>query len=168
VVVGYHTPQATHYDTAALELLCSLLSAGRSSVLYRELIDESGLANEVSAYKVPQVDPGLLYVGATLNAGEAPERCEERMLGIIARVRESGVSDTALERARNLARVDLLLGRETCLGAAGAVAFWESLGGWRLGVEHEERLSRVTGEDVRRVAAEYLEPDSRSSVWLVP
>jgi zinc protease len=168
VVMGYPTPEATHEDSTALELLCSLLSAGRSSVFYRELVDGTGMAMEVSAYKLPQVDPNLLYIGAALNAGESTERCEDHLIEVIERVRDSGVTDEALERARNLARVDLVLARETCLGAAGAVAFWESLGGWRLGLEHEERLAAVTAEDLRRVAAEYLDPDTRSSVWLVP
>jgi len=168
VVLGYMTPEAMHEDTAALELLCAVLSSGRSSVLYRELVDGSGVATEVSAYKLPQVEPGLLYVGATLNAGESPERCEDRLTGLIGDIVRDGVSEAAMERARNLTLVDVMIGRETCLGVAGAVAFWESLGGWRLGRDHEERLSRVTSDDVRRVAEAYLDPDGRSSAWLVP
>ena len=64
--------------------------------------------------------------------------------------------------------VDLMLGRETSLGQAGALAFWECLGDWRLGEEHEERLERVTAADVRRVAGKYLDPAARSRAWLVP
>jgi predicted Zn-dependent peptidase len=61
-----------------------------------------------------------------------------------------------------------MLGRETCLGQAGAVAFWECLGDWRLGEEHETQLERVTAADIRRVASTYLDPAGRSSAWLVP
>lgn len=168
VVLAFRTPGATHEDTPALELLAALLSSGRSSLMYSRLVDELGVATEVSASKIPQVDPGLFYLSATLHPGASPEACENEMLAIVSRIVGSGISETGLSRARNLSRVDLMLGRETALGLAGAVAFWECLGDWRLGDEHEARIERATAEDVRRAAERYLDPSMRSSSWLVP
>jgi zinc protease len=168
VVVAFRTPDALHEDTPALELLASVLSSGRSSLLYSKLVDELGMATEVAASKVPQTDPGLFYLSASLHADVPPEACEHALLDVVGGLVRTGVSEDELVRAKNLTRVDLLLGRETALGAAGALAFWESLGGWRLGFEHEERLATATAEDVRRVAEVYLDASARSSAWLVP
>ncbi len=168
VVLAFRTPAAAHEDTPALELLAALLSSGRSSLMYTRLVDELGMATDVSVSKIPQVDPGLFYLSASLHSGVSPEECEDEILSLVSRLVESGVSEDGLSRARNLTRVDLVLGRETCLGDAGSVAFWECLGDWRLGEAHETRLAHVTAADIRRVAATYLDPAGRSSAWLVP
>jgi zinc protease len=168
VVVAFRTPPAGHEDTPALELLAALLSSGRSSLMYARLVDEQRLATEVSASKIPQTDPGLFYLSASLHTGASPEQGEEEILATIAGLIESGVSEDGLSRAKNLTRVDLMLGRETSLGRAAALAFWECLGDWRLEARHEERLDAVTADDVRSVAERYLDPSTRSSVWLVP
>jgi zinc protease len=168
VVMAFRTPPAGHEDTPALELLATLLAGGRSSLMYTRLVDEQRLATEVSSSKIPQTDPGLFYVSASLHAGTSPEQAEVEILGTVARLLESGVSEEQLAGAKNLTRVDLMLGRETSLGQAAALAFWESLGDWRLETRHEERLSAVTAGDLRDVAERYLDPSARSSVWLVP
>ena len=168
VVLAFRAPAAAHEDTPALELLAALLSSGRSARMYTRLVDDLGMATEVSTSKIPQVDPGLFYLSASLHSGVSPEECEDEILNLVSGLVESGVSEDELSRALNLTRVDLMLGRETCLGQAGSAAFWESLGDWRLGEEHETRLARVTAADIRRVASTYLDPAGRSSAWLVP
>ncbi|MFH1690183.1 MAG: pitrilysin family protein [Candidatus Eisenbacteria bacterium] len=168
VVLSFRTPAATHEDTPALELLSALLSSGRSSLMYTRLVDDLGVATEVSTSKIPQTDSGLLYLSASLHSGVSPEACENEILDIVSGLVRSGVSEDGLSRAKNLTRVDLMLGRETSLGQAGALAFWECLGDWRLGEEHEKRIEQATAADVRRVAERYLDPSTRSSAWLVP
>jgi predicted Zn-dependent peptidase len=136
--------------------------------MYARLVDDLKMATDVSVSKIPQTDPGLFYLSASLHSGVSPEACEDEILKLVSRVVESGVSEDGLARARNLSRVDLVLGRETCLGHAGSVAFWECLGDWRLGEGHEAQLEHVTIADIRRVASTYLDPVGRSSAWLVP
>ncbi len=168
VVVAFRTPEARHEDTPALELLSALLSAGRSSLMYTRLVDDLGVATEVSASKIPQTEPGLLYLSASLHPDVSPEAVENEILDIVSGLVRSGVSEDGLSRAKNLTRVDLMLGRETSLGQAGAIAFWECMGNWRFGDEHERRIELASAADVRRVAGRYLDPSTRSSAWLVP
>ena len=76
--------------------------------------------------------------------------------------------EAELERAKNQIRIDRALGRETCLGLAGALAFWETLGGWELEREFETGLAEVSGPDIARVVETYFDPDTRSVAWLMP
>jgi len=166
VAVAYRVPPATDADTPALELLAAVLSSGRGSLMYGRLVDDLGIATEVAATMIPQEDPSLFYISASLHPDESPERCELEILGLLDDIRRSGIREEALSRARRLTRVDLLMGRETCLGLAGALAFWESMGGWELGEEHERRLAQVTAADIRSVAGRYFRPESRSTACL--
>ena len=50
---------------------------------------------------------------------------------------------------------------------AGALAFWETLGGWELEREHDRAVRGTTGDDIVAVARAYFDPETRSSAWLV-
>ncbi len=167
-VVVYRCPSATDENAPAVEVLAAILGTGRGSLLHRRFVVGDAIAAEVSAMRLLQRDPGLFYVAAQLHPDVEPETFEDGALSIIEELRGSGVTEEDVERAKNVIRLDLLLGRETCLGLSGALGFWETLGGWRLGDAYEERLDAVRPDDVARVLEIYFDPDSRSSAWLTP
>ncbi len=109
VVLAFRTPAAAHEDTPALELLAALLSSGRSSLMYTRLVDDLGMATEVSASRIPQTDPGLLYLSASLHSGVSPEECEDEILKLVSGLVESGVSENGLSRARNMSPLGISL-----------------------------------------------------------
>jgi len=55
--LSWHIPEITHPDVPALDLLSTILGDGRSSRLYRQLREESGLAYGVSAFSYTPGDP---------------------------------------------------------------------------------------------------------------
>jgi len=167
VVLAFHCPPADAEDSAALELVAALLATGRSSRLWRRLVMEERIAAEVSAVRLLNRDPGLFTISATLHPGVDLGRAEEAVLDVIDGMRRDGVPGTELAKAKSLVSVDLLLARETDLGLAGALGFWESLGGWELGQRFEGLVESARPEDVSGVLARYLSPDSRNSVWLM-
>jgi zinc protease len=165
-VVAFRSPSASDPDAPAVELLAAHFSSGRSSVMYTELVEGSRIATEVSASRLMQSEPGLFYLSASLHDGARPEACEKAILDIVARVRESGLTEDELTKARNLTRVDGLLSLESCLGAAGTLAFWESIGSWTLEDAYERGVSSVDRDGLRNAALKYLSPETRSSAWL--
>jgi hypothetical protein len=136
-------------------------------VLYRELVEGMRIATDVSASRLMQAEPGLFYVAATLHDGVTPDACEGAMLDILGGICDHGLSGDDLIRARNLTRVDGLLSVESCLGAAGTAAFWESLGSWSLEESYERGLDGADVDTITSAARRYLSPDGRSSAWLV-
>ncbi len=168
VEIAFRCPEGTHPDTPAVEVLATLLAAGRGSRFHRTFVAGDGVATDVSATRFLQKDPGLFYVSATLHEGVEPGPFEDDVIGVLAALAKTGPSSQELERARRLIHVDLILARETSLGLAGALGFWEMLGGRELGDAFEQRLLDVSGDDVVRILKTYFDPDVRSSAWLVP
>ena len=166
LVTAFHSPGATEPDSPAMDIIATLLSSGRSSRLYGRLVEGSGLASEVTASRLIQRDPSLFYVSATLHSGSSAEDCEREILQALRELIERDVPPEELRKAKDLTMVDALLSRETCLGAAGALGFWELLGGWELEAEYEASLDALDAAAVRRAAASYLRPETRSTVWL--
>jgi zinc protease len=164
-VVAFHTPEARHPDSPALEVLGSVLSAGRSSRLHRSLVLDEQVAAEASADRVLTVEPGLFAVSALLRIGADLARSHRAIVAVLDEVRESGIDEDELRKAKSLLALDYLMGAETALGLAGSLAFWESIGGWELGPEFESRVSRVTSADVARALEDYFQPEAVNSAW---
>ena len=82
VYLGYHVPNQTSADAAALEVLSVVLAGGRSSRLYRDLVHERQLALEAGGdYSYFSLDPNLFWFWATPLPGQTPETLEKELLG---------------------------------------------------------------------------------------
>ncbi len=168
VAIGYATPEATHADSPALELLVSLLASGRSSRLYDSLVRRGRFATEVSCSRLLQREPGSFTLSAALHPGSSLESATDAMLEVLSDVATRTASDDEFEKARRLARADLAAAHDTALGAAATFGLWESIDTWREGLRFEELLEQVQAEDLRRVAATYLGSEAMTSVTLHP
>jgi zinc protease len=166
-MVSYHCPRADHEDSPALEVLTALLSSGRSSRLYRRFVADGG-ATEVSAVRHLEEDPGLFQMSASVLPDVDEAAFEAELSASIADIAADPPDDREVEKAIALISVDLALNRETALGLAGGISFWESLGGWEKGTAFDEAVGAVRGSDLARVAGRYLTPDRRNVVWLRP
>ncbi|MBD3367815.1 MAG: hypothetical protein GF405_06535 [Candidatus Eisenbacteria bacterium] len=167
-MVSYHCPEAPHEDSPALEVLTALLSSGRSSRLFRRFVGDGGMATEVSAVRHLDTDPGLFQLSASV-LSDVDERTFERdLLDSVAGVVADPPADREMDKARTLISADLALNRESALGLAGALAFWELLGGWEKGIAFDRAVQRVGPDDLVRVVGRYLTPDRRNVVWLRP
>ncbi len=166
--LAFRIPHLFHPDIAALDVLGALLGQGESSLLYREVKEERGLVDTISAYAYTPLDPGLLIVGSTFEP-EILSRALEATLEVIFRLRRERAGEADLERAKVQVESDLIYQKETVQGRARALAYFEAMMG---GPEKEDHyltaIRRVSSEDITRVARCYLEPRHLSVACLLP
>src|SRR6266480_7846037 len=93
--LAWHIPEITHPDVPALDLLSTILGDGRSSRLYRQVREETGLAYGVSAFSYTPGDPGLLGIDATLDPKNRVA-AERLVLRILDEVKQAGVTTEEL------------------------------------------------------------------------
>jgi zinc protease len=166
---AWHAPAAGHADAEALDVAGEILSAGRSSRLYRRLVYDEELALSAAGGYYEMQQAGLFYAYAGVRPGASVQRAERALMDEIARLRSGAVPAADLARAKRSLEVALVEGD----GTAHAI-------GSRIGNDHvflgrirplEERLQaieRVTADDVRRVASTYLLDERRSVVRVLP
>jgi zinc protease len=167
LTLAYHVPAAVHADSAALELLVTVLAAGRSSVLYQRLVRDLKVATEVSATRLLQKDPGLFWIAASLHPGADLEEAESALLDLLRELAETGISERQMETAKRLIAADTMLARETVLGATSTLGLWESVASLTHGEEFEKSLFERDGDALTEVLIRYLRPERRTSGWLV-
>jgi predicted Zn-dependent peptidase len=169
VLVGWRGPAATSADSAALDVLQTVLAVGEGSRLRRRLVETEELAVSVHVSWGWRIDPGVFLVFAELAPG-SKERTVERVLWEeIAKVSEKEIGAAELRRAKRLLRSSVLHELATHNGIAHALGQAEALlGDWREAGRALEQYAAVGTRDVRRVAASWLDPGRRCVVTLEP
>ncbi|MFN3725566.1 MAG: M16 family metallopeptidase [Allosphingosinicella sp.] len=165
VVHAWQRPKADHPDTAALEVLARILSAGQSSRLYRTIVYDRQLAQSAGAFNYGLEDAGLFAINAIVASGKDPAEVEAALAAEVARVRDERVSDAELREAITEYVSDELFERETPTGRAEALAQGVIVADDpRWSDEMLAAVQRVTAADVQRVARQYLRDDRRVAI----
>lgn len=159
--LGFHTPGVGHDDNAALEVLSTILGSGRSGRLHRRLVEDIGCATVASASCYQFEDVGIFEIDVTSSFLDL-DRCTREIFVEIERLKNLGVLDAEIERARGILKTSQALGLEEVLGQAQILAGYEADGGYEKLDEEIRALNAVSADDVVRVAQKYLRLDNAS------
>jgi zinc protease len=155
-LIAYHIPPQRSADTAALNVVETLLGRGPSSRLRVALID-GGLASQVIANADTRQQPGLFYVYAIANGGKTTHDLEAALEQQIARLRDEPVSAAELDKAKTQSIAALVRSLQTHDNVAQALVRAAVIDGDPGAVNREAAgYLRVTAADVQRVARKYL------------
>jgi zinc protease len=170
VIMGYRVPNFTSEDSYALDILDSILSHGKSSRLYQNLVYEQKSSLAVGAeYSLLQTDPGLFYFYALVSPGQKPEVVEEALHREIKRLQADPPTEQELQRAKNQVEATHVFEQDSNFRHAMLLGQAESVGaGWRKIDQFVERIRAVTTKDIQRVARQYLTEDNRTVGTLIP
>jgi zinc protease len=165
---GWHIPELTHPDVAAIDLLSGILGDGRSSRLYRRVREESGLAFGISAFSYTPGDPGLFGIDATVEPAKR-EAAQDLVLQIIDEIQQSGVTSEELAKAKKSSVTHHLHGLTTMRGQASDLgSSWLLTRNLNFTRSYVDAVQKVTADDVRRVATQYLSDENLTIVSLNP
>jgi zinc protease len=167
--IVYHVPQSLTPDADALSVLGTVLSSGRSSRFYENIVRQKQLSSSVMASAGETRGPGLFRVGGLVMPGKSIADLEQAIYAEVERVKTGPIENWEIDKARNIAR----RGFVSTLGSSLSRAVMLS----QLAVFYNdpnlintrwERLSSITAADVQRVAKQYLTPENRSVVITNP
>ena len=167
VLVVDQTPAATHPDSAALEVLATILGDTPSGRLHKALV-ESNKAVGTGADQFQLHDPGFLMASVRLKQDQSREEARAIALKTIAGVVSEPPSKEEVERAKTriLKQVDLDLNNSESIGVT--ISEYAASGDWRLLFLDRDRVKNVTGDDVARVAKAYLKDSNRTVGVFIP
>jgi zinc protease len=168
-VWAYKVPNVKNPDSAALEVLATILSEGESSRLYRRLVIEKRLLLDVNADNpLLSLDPNLFTVSGQLLPGKKVEQVEAAVEKEISAIATEPVSVHELSKAKNQIEAQFVFAQDSNFYQAMLLARFELIGDWRGLDAYLPAVRKVTAEDVQRVARQYLAPDHRTAGILVP
>jgi len=167
VGVVYHIPAGPHPEFPVLQVLGNILSTQPSGRLYKALV-EAKKATSAVAFARAMHDPGVLTLQAEVPRDGAWEDVRDTLITTVEEIGTTGVTAEEVQRARQqiLKARDLAAAETSQL--AIALSEWAAQGDWRLYFLHRDRIEKVTPEDVRSVAAIYLQRNNRTVGMYMP
>ncbi len=168
VYVAYHVPNHVSPDAAALDLMSTILSGGRASRLYRDLVYRQLALDAGGDYSYLSFDPNLFWFWATPMPGQTPDTMEKELAAEIERLTREPVTEEELRRAKNQVEAGFVFGDDSVHQRAALLARFELVGGYRAKDTYLDRIRSVTAADVTRVAQTWLDAQKRSVGVLLP
>jgi len=146
-----------HQDEAALDILANILSSGRGSRLQSNLVFGKEIAQQVFASDGTSEIGGEFQINAIARPGKALDEVEKEINQEIERLKKDGVTADEVNRAISAREAQAIYGLQTVLGKGGRLADYAGYVGKPNYFQQDlDRYLKVTPDDVKRVANQYL------------
>ena len=153
----------------AADLLSAALCEGKSSLMYEDLVYRRRLAKDVGCYVFPTEITATFAAIATARPGVDPRDLEAAVSEHLDRAATEPLAAEHFKRAVNQRLTDFYNQLQTLDRRADLLSMFTTFFGDPHGVVREvERFRALSSEDARAFAAEYLRPDRRAVVTVVP
>ncbi|MBC7386753.1 MAG: insulinase family protein [Cryobacterium sp.] len=164
LMVAYPVPSVVHEDIPALEVLRTVLTGGKSSRLYKALVD-SGVATSADTYDLDDKDPSILIFMANLQSGKKASAAEDILLKELEKFKREPISQLELDRAKNVLQAQFFESLSSASEKANFLGHYETVSeSFRTGADIFNRIGSVTATQIQAAAIKYLNPSSRNVV----
>jgi len=169
LITAYRIPGVTNRDSKVLEIISTYLSDGKSSRLYKRMVDKEKIALEVAAFNLNLEDYGI-YIILGLPLGENTfDDLLETINEEISKIQETLISERDYQKIQNKFETDFINANGSVEGIANSLAEYYTFYGDTNLINKEIDLYRsITREDIRRVANKYLNPQQRLILNYLP
>ncbi|MEM8909343.1 MAG: pitrilysin family protein, partial [Bacteroidota bacterium] len=150
--LGFHCSGRLDPDYYATDLLSDVLCNGQSSRLYRRLLKERPLFTQIDAFITGNIDPGLLIIEGRPSAGVDLEEAEAAVWAELDLLKTHPISEPELQKFKNKIESTLVFSEASILNKAINLAYFELIGNLNLINTEVEEYSKVTVQDIQRLA----------------
>ncbi len=170
--MAWHSPAIFAPDDAELDLAAEVLAAGKTSRLYRTLVYEQRMATEISVAQSSREIGGYFQMVATAAPGRTLAELERAMSDAVARLGADGPTAAEMERCQAQAEASFIYRLQTVGGFGGKGdqlnAYNVYVGDPGFFAADLARYQRVQPEGIQRVVRDWLHPDRRVLLSVVP
>ncbi len=169
IIAAYRTPSFKERDAYVLDMISSYLSGGKSSVLYKKIVDEQKQALAVQAVNISQEDYGV-YALFGLPLGDVPlNTLLEEMDEEIVKIQNELISERDYQKLQNQFENQFVSSNSSISGIANSLARYYMLYGDVNLINNEIDIYRsISREDIQAVAKKYLNPNQRVVLEYLP
>ncbi|HYN09438.1 MAG TPA: pitrilysin family protein [Vicinamibacterales bacterium] len=172
VYMAWITPAFFKPGDADADVAASVLGGGNSSRLYKTLVYEKQIAQDVAAFQYSLALGSTFQIVATVRPNHTPQEVEKAIDEELDRLRQSGPAENEVARGRNTFETNMLQGLEV-LGGFGGVADTLNMFNHYVGdpgylPKYLDEHRQVTPASVKAFVEKYLTPQTRVVVHGVP
>ncbi|MBL0172943.1 MAG: insulinase family protein [Gemmatimonadaceae bacterium] len=166
---AWHGTKALSADEPAVDALSQILAGGKSSRLYRTLVYEKQIAQDVNMGNDANKLDGMILLTSTAKPGVHPRQIAAELDAAIREVADNGITERELTRVKNGVRASLLDELSSVLGKADRLNYYNYFAGTPEYIEQDlARYERLTAADVQRAARTFVAGRPKIILTVVP
>ena len=166
LAMTYHIPNFQHKDQPALSAISEMLSSGKSSRLYQGLVNDKRLVNQIYAYNMENIDPGLFIFMAVCNPGVKAEDVEKEILLEIEKLKTKNVEDEELEKIKISTKAEFIYSLESSASVSDLFGGFLARGDLEPLMHYEDSINALSPSDIQAVALKYFDETQSTTVIL--
>ena len=165
----YRTPSDKTRDSKVLDMLSSYLSNGKSSVLYKKLVDQDKKALQVQAINLGEEDYSVFAFFAIPLGTTTEATLRSDIDAEVKKLQTTLISEEDFQKLQNQFENQFVNANSSIQGIAGSLATYHVLQGDANLINKEIEIYRnITREDIREVAKKYLNSNQRVIINYLP
>lgn len=161
---AYKMCSKTHPDFYTTDLLSDILSLGKSSRLYINLVKEQKLFSDINAYVLGSFDEGLFIISGNLSEGVDFDTAEKSILTEIQKITNELVDDSELTKVKNKIESTTEFSETSVLNKAMNLSFAELLGDANDVNLEAEKYQKVSKDAIKTIANQILRESNCSTL----
>ena len=170
LIMGFHKGSFNDPDNPVFSAITDVMGTGRTSRLYKRLVRDEKLALDAGSFSGGlggEKYPGIFLFYAVPMQGKTNADCEKAILEEIEKMKTQPVTTEELLRVKTRAKGDFIRGLQSDQGMAEQLAFFEEIAGsWKALFTQLDKIEKVTGDDIQRVAKGTFTEANRTVVTL--
>lgn len=170
IFLAYRTPGRNSRDARVLDVISTYLSQGKSSKLYKKLVDDQKMSLQVAAFNMNDEDYST-YVILSLPLGETTlETLITEIDEEVTKIQKELISQKDYQKLQNQFESEFVNSNFTIEGIANSLAeyyvFYD--GDTNLINKELDIYKSISREEIRKVAQKYLNPNQRLELHYLP
>jgi predicted Zn-dependent peptidase len=169
IMAAYRTPSFKERDSYVLSMISTYLSDGKTSKLYKKIVDDKKMALQVGAINLSQEDYGT-YILYGLPLGDVSlDDLVAEMDEEILKLKNNLISERDYQKIQNKFENNFVSSNSSFEGIANSLARYYMLYGDVNLINNEIDIYRsITREEIQSVANKYLNADQRLLLEYLP
>jgi predicted Zn-dependent peptidase len=169
IMIGFHRPTYPHKHAYVMDVVASILTSGRSSRLYKDLVKSKQLAVSVSAGSGPGVRyDNLFTISATPRFPHTNEELEKAIYEHLEMLKVEPAEARELEKIKNQIEASYIQSLSSNFGMAFRLMREQLFyGDWKNMLRYKEEIIKVKPEDIMEAAKEYFTEQNRTVAFLL-
>jgi len=157
LAITFHIPNFKHKDQVTLSMISEILFSGKSSRLYKELVDKQRLVNSIYAYNMENIDPGLFIFLASCNPNVKAEDVEIELIKQIELIKSQEVTKAEIQKVKINTKADFIYSLESSTSVANLFGSYLVRGDLNPLLSYEEDINKVSAKQVQEIAKKYFD-----------
>jgi predicted Zn-dependent peptidase len=166
IAITFHIPNFKDPDQVVLSVISEILYSGKSSRLYKELVEKKRMVNTVYAYNMENTDPGLFIFLAVCNPGVKAKDVELELIKQIENIKNTEVTKSELEKVKINTKADFIYSLESSTSVANLYGSYLVRGDISPLMQYEHNIKMVTQKKVQEIAKKYFDFNKSTTIIL--